>query len=77
MNIAFALSEDVIGTRDRFGEHLVLDFSLEIDHSTLTIRSQREGLLVSSEMDGPVQEAFPLAIRALFYKWQEYKKNVG
>jgi hypothetical protein len=75
MNIAFALSEDVISTRDHFGEHLVLDINLEIDHSVLTIRSHREGVIVCSEFDGPVYEAFPLAIRDAFYKWQEYKKK--
>ncbi len=76
MNIAFALSEDVINTRDRFGEHLVLDISLEVDHSTLTIRSPREGVVVCSEINGPVYEAFPLAIREVFYKWQEYKNKL-
>jgi hypothetical protein len=75
MNIAFALSEDVVTTRDRFGEHLVLDISLEIDRSSLTIRSQREGLVVCSEVAGPINEAFPLAIREVFYKWQEYKNK--
>jgi hypothetical protein len=76
MNIAFALSEDVISTTDRFGEHLVLDICLEVDRSSMTIRSQREGVVVCSEVDGPVHLAFPSAIREVFYKWQEYKKKV-
>lgn len=76
MNIAFALSEDVISTRDHFGEHLVLDISLEIDHSALTIKSQRGGVIVCSEFSGPVYEAFPLAIRDAFYKWKEYKSKL-
>lgn len=75
MNIAFALSEDVISTRDHFGEHLVLDIALEFDHASLTIRSQREGVIVCSEFEGPVSEAFPLAIRDAFYKWKEYKNK--
>jgi hypothetical protein len=76
MNIAFALSEDVISTKDRFGEHLALDIYLEIDHSTLTIRSQRQGVIVISEFDGPFYEAFPQAIRDALHKWQEYKKRL-
>lgn len=75
MNIAFALSDAVVSTRDHFGEHLVLDISLEIDYSALTIRSPREGVIVCSEFDGPVYEAFPLAIRDAFYKWHEYKNK--
>jgi hypothetical protein len=75
MNIALALCDDVLSTKDHFGEHLVLDITMEVDHSALTIRSQREGVIVCSEFDGPVYEAFPIAIRDAFYKWKEYKNK--
>jgi hypothetical protein len=75
MNIAFALSEDVISTRDHFGEHLILDITLESDRSMITIRSNREGVVVHSETSGPVYEAFPTAIREAFYKWKECRQR--
>jgi hypothetical protein len=75
MNIAFALSEDVVTTKDEFGESLILEVSLESDRSVITIRSQRTGVLLRSDVSGPLYEAFPKAIREAFYKWQQFKRD--
>ena len=75
MNIAFALTEDVVTTKDHFGDHLLLDVAIEYERSSITIRSLRAGVLVCEEVSGPVYEAFPLAIREALYKWQEYKRT--
>lgn len=75
MNIAFALSEDVVTTKDTFGDPLVLEVSMEADRSTITIRSHRSGVVIRSDVSGPLYEAFPVAVREAFYKWQQYKRD--
>lgn len=76
MNIALALCEDVVTSRDPHGGPFLLDIRLEHDHSSITIRSHDSGVLQCSEVDGPLYEAFPKAVRDAFHKWKEHRSIV-